>query len=99
MPLVGIAMPFVPATPPPPVKKVICQARERGTNSNFWVPDNFRWGGGVFHVKRWGPKSSVCPSKPRENKLIGGISQDFGWDMPGVPGNPEKKSLYSIFGP
>ena len=26
-------------------------------------PDILRWGGG-FHVKGWGPKSSVCPSEP-----------------------------------
>ena len=32
-------------------------------------PVIFGWGG-VFHVKGWGPKSSVCPSKPRETKLI-----------------------------
>ena len=32
-----------------------------------------RWG--VLHVKGWGPKSSVCPSKPRETKLFGGISR------------------------
>ena len=28
-------------------------------------------------MKGWGPKSSVCPSKPRETKLFGGISRDF----------------------
>ena len=32
---------------------------------------------GVFPVKGRGPKSSVCPSKPRETKLFGGISRDF----------------------
>ena len=26
-------------------------------------PDIFSGGVGVFHVKEWGPKSSVCPSK------------------------------------
>ena len=28
-------------------------------------------------MKGWGPKSSACPSKLRENKLFGGISRDF----------------------
>ena len=30
-----------------------------------------------FHMKGWGPKSSVCPLKPRETKLMGGISRDL----------------------
>ena len=34
-------------------------------------------GVGVFHVNGWGPKSSVCPSKPRESNFFGGISWDF----------------------
>ena len=38
----------------------------------------------------WGPKSSVCPSKPRESKLFGGISRDFWRDVPGVPAKFEK---------
>ena len=29
-------------------------------------------GVGVFHVKGWGPKSSVCPSNPRKTKFFGG---------------------------
>ena len=37
--------------------------------------DIFR-SGGVSHVKGWGLKSSVCPSKPRE-KLWAGYSRDF----------------------
>ena len=37
---------------------------------------------GAFHVEGWVPKSSVCLSKFRENKLFGGISRDFGWDIP-----------------
>ena len=50
--------------------------------------------------ERVGAKSSVCPSKPRETKLVGGISWDFCQDIPGVPEKFEKqKSLCSIFGP
>ena len=45
-------------------------------NLNFLVRIS-SGGVGVFHVKGWGPKSSVCPSKPRETKLFGRISQDF----------------------
>ena len=30
-------------------------------------------------MKRWGPKTSTCPSKPRENILFGRISGDLGW--------------------
>ena len=36
-------------------------------------PDLFRLG--VFDVKGWGAKSSVSPSKPRETRLLGGISR------------------------
>ena len=43
----------------------------RDPNPNFLVRI-FSGGVGVFHVKAWGPKSSVCPSKPRETKLFGG---------------------------
>ena len=28
-------------------------------------------------MKGWGPKSSVCPSKPRESNFFGGISRDL----------------------
>ena len=38
-------------------------------------PDIFRWGRvGVFHVKGWGPKTSVCPSKLGKSNFFGGIS-------------------------
>ena len=39
-------------------------------------PDIFG-GVGVFHVKGWGAKSSVCPSKPGKSNVLGGISRDF----------------------
>ena len=39
-------------------------------------------GVGVFHVKEWGPKSSVCPLKPRKpNFLVG-----YPIILPGYPG-------------
>ena len=42
-------------------------------------------------MKGWGPKSSVCPSKPRGTKLIGGIFRDFFRDIPGCPKSLRKK--------
>ena len=61
-------------------------------------------GMGVF-VNGWGPKSSVCPSKPRKTQLLGGnrhrrgISRDFGWDVPGAHEKFEKKKLCSFLSP
>ena len=50
-------------------------------------------------MKGWGPKSSVCPSKPRESNFFGGISQDFAGISPKRPKSLRKKCLGSIFGP
>ena len=38
---------------------------KKSTNPNFSVRI-LSGGVGVFHVKGWGPKSSICPSKPRK---------------------------------
>ena len=38
-------------------------------------------------MKGWAPKSSVCPSKPRESNFFGGISRD----IPEAPEKFEKK--------
>ena len=58
------------------------QARKRSTNPNFWVQTSSS-GVGVLRVKGRGPKSSVCPSKPREDRLLVG--------HPGIlPGYPPK---------
>ena len=46
-------------------------------SQTFWVQIS-SGGVGVFHIKGWGPKSSECPSKPREDTLFAGISRDFG---------------------
>ena len=54
----------------------MAQGRKRNPNLNFLVRIS-SGGVGVFHVKGWGPKSSVCPSKPRETKLFGGIFRDL----------------------
>ena len=74
------------------------QGRKRNPNLNFEV--RIPLGRvGVFHVKGWWSKSPVCPLKPRETKLFGGISRDFCRDVPGVTEKFEKKSLCSIFVP
>ena len=63
-------------------------------------PDIFRWGGGLPREREgWGPKSSVCPSKPREPNFFGGISRDFAGISRKRPKSLRKKCLGSIFGP
>ena len=52
------------------------QGRKRNPNPNCLVRV-FSGGVGVFHVNEWGPKSSVCPSKPGKSTFWGGISRDF----------------------
>ena len=59
----------------------------------------FLGGVGVFHVKGWGPKSSVCPSKPRETKLFGGISRHFAGISGGHPKSLRKKVYVQFSSP
>ena len=73
------------------------QGRKRNLNPNFLV--RISLGGGGFHTKGWGPKSSVCHSKPRETKRFGGNSRDFCRDIPQVPEKFEKKCPCSILAP
>ena len=67
------------------------QARKRNPNPNFWVRIFSVWVG-VFHVNGWGPKSSVCPSKPGKSNFFAGISRRY-------PKSLRKKSLCSILVP
>ena len=53
------------------------------TKGTFLVRISSR-GVGVFHLKGWAPKSSACPLKPMETKLLGGMSWDFCRDIPGA---------------
>ena len=46
---------------------------------------------GVFHVKGWGPESSVCPKKTRENNLLAGY--------PGVPRKLGEIDCVQFLGP
>ena len=66
------------------------QGRKRNPNPNFLVRI-FSGGVGVFHTKGWGPKSSVCPSKPGKSNFFGGISRDFAGISRGCPKSLRKK--------
>ena len=70
----------------------------QSTNLNFWVRI-FSGGVGVFHVKGWGPKSSVCLSKPGKSNFFGGTSRDFARISWRSPKSLRKKSFCSTFGP
>ena len=74
------------------------QGRKGNPNLNFLVRI-FSGGVGVFHLKDWGPKSSVCPSKPRKTKLFGGISWDFARISRGCPKSLRKKRFVFISSP
>ena len=50
---------------------------EKGTQTQTFWSRYFSVGVGVFHVNGWGPKSSICPSKPGKSNFFGGISRDF----------------------
>ena len=50
-------------------------------------------------MKGWGPKSSVCPSKPGKPNFFGGISRDFAGISRRRPKSSSKKSLCLIFLP
>ena len=52
------------------------QGRKTNPNPNFMVRIS-SGGVGVFHVKGWGRKSLVCPSKPGKSNFLGGIFRDF----------------------
>ena len=67
------------------------QGRKRNPNPNFLVRV-FSGGVGVFHVKGWGPKSSVCPSKVFWRDIPG-----FCRDIPEVPEKFERKKFVFNF--
>ena len=62
------------------------QASKRDPNLNFLVRI-FSGGVGVFHVKGWGPKSSVCPSKPGKYRTF---LPGYPGILPGYPGGARK---------
>ena len=73
--------------------------QEKGTQTQmFW--SGYLWvGWGFFHVKGRGPKSSVCPSKPRETKTLAGYPRIFGGISRECPKSLRKKRLCSISRP
>ena len=71
---------------------------EKEPKPKLFGPD-ISGGVGVFHVKGWGPKSSVCPSKPGKSNFLGGISRDFAGISRQCPKSLRKKSLCSILVP
>ena len=77
-------------------KRAKFQARKRNPNLNFLVRI-FSGGVGVFHVKGWVPKSSVCPSKPGKSDFFGGISRDFAGISGRCPEKFEKKNYVFYF--
>ena len=68
----------------------LSQGGKRNPNPNFLVRI-FSSGVGVFHVKGWGPKSSIRPSKPGKSNFLGGISRDFAGISRGCPKSLRKK--------
>ena len=77
--------------------RVSIQTRERNPNPNFLVRIS-SGRVGVKNVKGWGPKSSVCPSKPGKPNFSGGISRDFA-DIPELPEKFEKKVSVQFLAP
>ena len=48
-------------------------------------------------MKGWGPKSSICPSKPGKSNFFGGISRDFAGISRRCPKKFEKKKFVFNF--
>ena len=80
------------------LNRFLNQGRKTNPNPNFCVRI-FSVGVGVFHVKGWGLKGSVCPSKPGKPNFFGGISRDFAGISWRCPKSLRKQSLCSIFVP
>ena len=62
----------------------LVSGKKNEPKAKLFGPDIFGWGGGLPR-EGVGAKSSVCPSKPKEAKLFGGISRDFAgisWKRP-----------------
>ena len=70
----------------------IYQGRKRNPNPNFGVRIS-SGGVGVFHVKGWGPRSSVCPFEAQGNQTFWRDIPGLCRDIPRVPEKFEKKSL------
>ena len=71
---------------------------EKSTNPHFSVRI-FSGGLGVFHVKGWGPKSSVCSLKPGKSNFFAGISRDFARKSQRPPKSLRKKVCVQVSAP
>ena len=71
---------------------------EKRTQTQTFLVRIFSGGLGIFHVKGWGPQSSVCPSKFRETKLFG-LPRDIPGFCRAIPGNPQslRKKIWVQF--
>ena len=68
----------------------ICQARKKEHKPKLLSPD---------HMKGWGPKSSVCPSKPGKSDFLGGTSRDFAGISRRCPKGLRKKHCVQFLAP
>ena len=62
-------------------------------------PDIFRWGGSLPRGGVGAKKFGKSLEAQERDKLFGGISRDFGWDIPGAPEKLEKPICFQFFGP
>ena len=61
------------------------------------VPEIFGWGGGLPREGMGAKKFGM--SKPGKPNLLGGISRNFGWDIPAVPKKFENRKVSVYFWP
>ena len=71
---------------------------KKSTNPNSGVRI-FSGRAGVFHMKGFGPKSSVCPLKPGKSNSFGGISRDLAGISRRRPKSLRKNKFVFNFGP
>ena len=76
---------FCSRLPGSQASRIFNQARKTNPNLNFWARI-FSGGVGDSHTKGWGPKSSVCPSKPGKSNFLAG----YPGILPGYPGGARK---------
>ena len=72
--------------------RIAWSGMKKQPKSKLLSPDIFRRGG-VFHVKGWGPKSSVCLLKPGKSNFFWRDVPGFCRDIPGAPEKFEKKTF------
>ena len=89
-----------PGTPPcseSQAKVLPFRQEKEAPTQTFWS-EYLPVGWGFFHVNGWGPKSLACPSKCRESKLLGGISQGCPKSWRGKKGGSFFTYSWNFFG-